>query len=394
MDVFNFCGKIVLGKDSEKFHPIERREFTSGWTNTTVRFNCVSGTNRVLCMTQGGKWTDDKKNSVKTFSKSTTDANGNVTKGSAIEIPWAKRFDQDQIDKVAGFRKFTCDTGDTRMRYKLQNLIAAFENGNDAEELIEETGIDNLDDAKVALEKSQAKKKVFLSEWDFAEHMIKVAQSDKFKDKLFYISGTYDVSYNADKDRFYKNYHVNRVVLAPNDAELNTELKTDFYFGENAWDDSNYEETGKCRINGWVSYYDGNLKKNGFSPIVVTVKEDGKRIAALKRKFECDDDEIKQIGLTLKVIDGAEVVELTMDMLDDETREDIECGLLDFEDVKRELGGRAIGDRVSELRFVELTPKKNKPQDTVLSVDDMHPAKENEEVEKEFDLFLEDEDDL
>ena len=99
---FQFVGKIALGRDSEKFHPIERRDFASGWTNTTVRFNCVSGTNRVLCMTQGGKWTSDAKNSVKTFGKSTTDANGNVIKGEKIEIPWNKRFDKDEIAKVAG----------------------------------------------------------------------------------------------------------------------------------------------------------------------------------------------------------------------------------------------------------------------------------------------------
>jgi hypothetical protein len=389
---FNFTGKIALGKDSEKFHPIERKEFSSNWMNTTVKFNCVSGTNRVLCMTQGGKWKDDKKNVVKTFGKSTTDANGNVIKGTAIEIPWAKRFDQDQIDKVAGFKKFVVDTGDYKMRYKLQNLVTAFEKGTVTDEMIAETEIDNLDDAKTALEKSQAKRKEFVAEWDFAEYMIKVAQSDKMKDKLFNISGTYEVSYNADKDRFYTNYHVNRVTLAAEDAEPKTEMKIDFYYGEGAWDDSTYDETGKCFVNGWVDYYDSNLKKTGFKPTVVVVREDDeKKRKGFKRKFVCDE-EIKQIGLTLSVIEGAEVIELTMDMLDEETREDIECGLLDFEDVKRELGGRAIGDRVSELRFVELTAKKNKPQDTVYSVDDMHHAREDvvEDVKDEVEVDDED----
>lgn len=404
-NVFNFTGKIVLGKDSDKFHPIERKEFASSWMNTTVKFNCVSGTNRVLCTTQGGKWKDDKKNVVKTFGKSTTDANGNVIKGTAIEIPWTKRFDKDQIDKVAGFKKFVVDTGDYKMRYKLQNLVTAFEKGTVTDEMMAETEIDNLDDAKAALEKSQAKKKEFVAEWDFAEYMIKVAQSDKMKDKLFNISGTYEVSYNADKDRFYTNYHVNRVTLAAEDAEPKTEMKIDFYYGEGAWDDSAYDETGKCFVNGWVDYYDSNLKKSGFKPTPIVVREDDdKKRKGFKRKFVCDD-EIKQIGLTLSVIEGAEVIELTMDMLDEETREDIECGLLDFEEVKRELGGRAIGDRVSELRFVELTAKKNKPQDTVYSVDDMHPAREEiiEDVDNEvavededvkIDLFADDDDDL
>ena len=404
MNVFNFCGKITLGKETEKFKPVDRKEFQSGWVNTTVKFNVISGTNRVLCITQGGKWANDKKNIVKTFGKSTTDANGNVTKGTAIEIPWAKRFDQNQIDKVAGFKKFVVDTGDYKMRYKLQDLVEAFKNGTVTDEKIEEIGIDNLDDAVAALEKSQAKRKEFLSEWDFAEYMIKVAQSDKMKDKLFNISGSYEVSYNADKDKFYTNYHVNRVTLAAEDAEPKTEMKIDFYYGEGAWDDSTYDETGKVLINGWIDYYDSNLKKPGFKPMAIVVREDDeKKRKTLKRKFVCDE-EIKQIGLTLSVIEGAEVIELTMDMLDEETREDIECGLLDFEDVKRELGGRMIGDRVSELRFVELTAKKNKPQDTVYSVDDMHPAREDtiEEDENEvevddddvkIDIFAEDDDD-
>ena len=205
MNVFNFCGKISLGKETEKFKPIERKEFTSKWMNTTVKFNVISGTNRILCMTQGGKWTDDKKNTVKTFGKSTTDENGKVTKGAAIDIPWAKRFDAEEIAKVAGFKKFVVDTGDYKMRYKLQDLVAAFENGSVTDEMMEQAGIDNLEDAKAALEKSQAKRKEFLSEWDFAEYMTKVLNADKLKDKLFNVSGSYEVSYNAENDRFYTN---------------------------------------------------------------------------------------------------------------------------------------------------------------------------------------------
>lgn len=396
---FSFVGKIALGRDSDKFHPIERKDFSSGWTNTTVRFNCVSGTNRILCMTQGGKWTNDAKNAVKTFSKSTTDENGKVTKGEKIEISWHKRFDPNEVAKVAGFRKFVVDTDDYKKRYRLQDLVKALENGTVTDDQLEEFGIDNLDDAKDALEKSQAKRKEFLTEWDFAEYMTRVCQSEKLKNKLFNISGNYEVSYNAEKDRYYVNYHVNRVTLAAEDAEPKTEMKVDFYYGEDAWDDSTYEETGKCFVNGWFDYYDNNLKKNGFQNVVVVIREDDeKKRNALKRKFTCDEG-IKQIGLTLSVIEGAEVIELTMDMLDEETREDIECGLLDFEDVKRELGGRAIGDRVSELRFTELTPKKNVPQDTMYSVDDMCPAREDviDEVEDEdvvTDIFDDDDDDL
>ena len=394
-NVFNFTGRIALGKETEKFKPIERKEFASSWMNTTVKFNCISGTNRVLCMTQGGKWKEDKKNTVKTFGKSTTDADGKVTKGVAIEIPWAKRLDADEIAKVAGFKKFVVDTGDYKERYKLQDLVKAFENGSVTDEQMEEFGIETLENAKAALEKSQAKRREFISEWDFAEFVAKLVSSDKYKNALFNVSGNYETQYSADKERFYTNYHVNRITLAAEDAEPKTEMKVDFYYGEDAWDDSSLEETGKVMVNGWFSYYDSSLKKNGFQNTAVVIREDNdKKRNALKRKFTCDDG-IKQIGLTLSVIEGAEVIELTLDMLDKETQEDILCGLLDFDDVKRELGGRAVGDRISELRFAELTPKKNVAQDTIYTSDDMHPARE--EVTEEdtiVDIFDDDDDEL
>ena len=396
-NVFNFIGKISLPKETEKFKPIEKKEFTSKWCNNTVKFNVISNTNRVLVMCQGGKWTDDSKNIVKTFSKSTTDANGNTVKGTSIDIPWAKRFDRDQVDRVAGFKKFIVDTGDYKQRYKLQDLVKAFENGNVTEEQMGALEIYNLEDAKAALEKSQAKRREFISEWDFVEFVIKLVSSDKYKNALFNVSGNYEVQYSADKDRFYKNYHVNRITLAAEDAEPKTEMRVDFFYGEDAWNDNAFEETGKVMVNGWFNYYDNNLKKPGFQNVTIVVRENNEKARnALKRKFTVDED-IKQIGLTLSVIEGAEVIELTMDMLDDETREDIECGLLDFEDVKKELGGRAIGDRVSELRFAELTPKKNIAQDTTYTADDMHPAREEViEVESEdvvVDLFSGDIDD-
>ena len=392
-NVFNFCGKLSIGKETEKFKPIDRKEFKSGWTNTVVKFNCLSGTNRVLCLAQGGKWIDDKKNTVKTFSKSITDENGKVAKGEAIEIPWGKRFDEDQIAKVAGFKKFVVDTGDYKMRYKLQDAIKAFENDTITEEMMEEVGVDNIDDAKTALEKSKSKRKEFVSEWDFAEYVAKLVSSDKYKSSLFNISGNYEVQYSADKDSFYINYHVNRITLAVDDVEPVTEMKIDFYYGENVWDDSVLDETGKVNLTGWVSYYDSQLKKNGMKPMIVAVREEDKKRNALKRKFEVDGDEIKQIGLTVNVIEGAERVELTVDMLSDEDKEDLECGLVEWDDLKKAYGNTAAGDKISEIRFTSLTAKKNVPQDTVYHVEDMCPAKETAEEDVVTDLFADDSDD-
>ena len=180
--------------------------------------------------------------------------------------------------------------------------------------------------------------------------------------------------------------------MAPDDAELSTKMEMDFFFGEDAFDDSAYEETGKCFINGWISYYDGNkdVRKNGFKPITITVREDEKKVKGLRRKFNVEEG-IKTIGLTLKVIEGAERKEITMDDLDEETREDIECGLVNFEEVVKALGGNVFGDRISELRYVELMASKNKVQDTDYTAEDMHPARKEYVVEEVINEVFDDE---
>ena len=204
----------------------------------------------------------------------------------------------------------------------------------------------------------------------------------------------YDIAYNADKQRYYTTFHVNRVFLMPDDAVPETTLKVDFFFSEDSFDDSQYEETGKAYVNGWVNYYDSSVKANGFMPLTVTVKENENKIAGLKRKFSCESDEIKQVGLTLKVVDGSERVEITIDMLTEEEQEDIACGILDFEEVKRAMNNSVVGERISELRFVELTPRKSTVQDTVYHLEDMHEARAKVVDEAEDIFASDDEDDL
>lgn len=379
-NTFRFCGKIALGRDSERFHPIEKKSFSSGWENMTVRFNVLSNTNRVLVTTQGGKWTNDSRNIVRTFSKSTAD-----NKGTMIEIPWAKRFDESEISKVAGFRKFVVDLRDPHLKYALQDVVDGKRQIDD--EMVN-AGINSLAEAK----KANAKKKEFLAEYDFSEYVAKLVASDKYKGSMFYVSGNYEVSYNADKQRYYTNYHVNRITLASDDAEPMTELKLDFFFGPDAWNDV---DGNKYYINGWTQYYDNMAKANGFAPITVVVKENEKKVAALQKKFVCDDNQIRTVGLTTAVIDGAEAVEIDISMVDDETRADIEAGLVDWETLKRELGGMVMGDRISEIRYVKLTEKKNIPQDTVYHIEDMHEARAKIEKPVDVDdIFSDDEDDL
>lgn len=390
MNQFTFIGKIQSIKDSDSFHPVEKKTFDSGWSMTTVRFNCISRTNRVMCVAQGGKWNDDKKNVVKTIAKTVTNEDGSVTKGEKIDIPWSKRFDEKEIEKVAGYRKFVVDLGDAQMRYALQNAVNAFENDEITDELIAKTGCNTLEEAKEALDKSNKRRHVFLSEWDFAEFMTKVVASDKIKNTLFRISGYQEIQYNNEKGRFYANYRVNRIDIAKDGIDEATDLSVDFYFGANAVDDSDFDETGKGFINGYTTYWDGMMKKNGFTPITFVVRDE-KKLKVMKKKLVADDDEIKNIGLVGEVIQGASMSAITYEDLSDEDKENVDCGLVTVEELAAAMGGQKVGERISEIRFKGLNARKKNVEDTSYTTDDMHPARADvKEDMEDVDLFDDD----
>lgn len=384
MNQITFVGRIQAIKDSEKFHPVERKTFDSGWSMTTVKFNCISGTNRIMCVTQGGKWNDDKKNVVKTIAKTVTNKDGSVTKGEKIDIPWSKRFDEKEIEKVAGYRKFVVDLGDSQMRYALQNAVKAFENGEITDELITKTGCNTLEEAKEALDKSNKRRHVFLSEWDFSEFMTKVVASDKIKNTPFRISGYQEVQYNAEKDRFYVNYRVNRIDIAKEGLDETTDLSVDFYFGSNCVDDEDFDETGKGFINGYTTYWDGMVKKNGFMPMTFVVRDKAK-LRVMKKRLIADDDEIKNVGLVGEVIQGASMSAITYDDLSDEDKEDVDAGLVTLEELTAAMGGQKAGEKINEIRLKGFNARKKTVEDTTYTIDDMHPAMAN--VEKDVDLF-------
>lgn len=359
---FTFYGKIIPAKATEKFSPVNRKSFSSGWTNTTCKFNVLSGTNRIMVTVQGGKWVDDSRNSIITTGQK-PEGGG---KRETVTIPWEKRFEKSEIDKVAAFRHYVVDLEDKGTRMKLNSLVKAFEDGSVTDEIIEESGYNTLEDAKEALDKANKRRHVFISAYDFSEYMTKVVASDKIKDKIFRISGNQEISYN--NGRFYTNYMVNRVELASN-VETSTNMVVDFYFA----DDCVSENEDVSYLNGWSSYYDSSLKKNGFFPVSIAIRNE-KDLKLIKKKFVVGESEVANVGLSVNVIDGADRVEITMDDLDDETKAEIEAGWMTFEEVVRAMGGNKIGERITELRFAGLNPRKNKVEDTTYSVEDMKPA--------------------
>lgn len=371
MDTFTIYGKLAAIKETDKWKPISHRTFDSGWEIMQVNWNVVSGTNRIPCRMSGGRWMNTGRNIIKTFTADKKDEAGNVIKGEAIDIPWDKRFDEEYIKQVPDFRKTIIDLGNPNVRTALQNIV----NGKASDSDMEIAGVSSVDEAKVELEKSNKRCHVFLDTYDACEFMQKVLASDKVKDTVFCISGTVDYFYDSEKGTFHRNYIVNNIKI-PYENNASAEMRIDFYFRENPVDDSDIEKTGKAYINGFTKYYDNRMKTNGFVPITLVVHS-AELAKNMARKLNGINGncEIMHIGLIADIVEGASINALTYDDLSDEDKEDVDCGLLDLNELLRVLGGNKVGEKVKELSFNRVNSMKRIAEDAECRVEDMVPAR-------------------
>ena len=148
-------GKIMMGKETEKFKPYEERVSDSGWFMKTLKFNCISDTNRHNLQVRSGAYKDEKKAVVYTFTKKTKNDKGEEVKGKSIQVKWADRLKPETLEKVAEFKKFIIDLEKPNKRYKLKQLVEVKEKGQEiTEDKLKEIGLTSVDELEDAMNKS------------------------------------------------------------------------------------------------------------------------------------------------------------------------------------------------------------------------------------------------
>lgn len=398
---FEMVGKISLGKDTEKFHPYSEHTYDSGWVKRRIMFNAVCGDNRHLLTVDAGSFEDENKGFVYTFSKGSVDENGNKVKGESLKIPFKDRLTSPKLAEVAEFKKFVVDLEKPNRRYKLEKANEKIKEGTSLtdEELLD-LEIENESEVNVALEKSNKKRHEFISEWDFAEFIKKVIDSGKYKDKKFYIKGSGNYQYSDKNKRVYESYVPTRIYLADDNAEEYCSATINVLFNHDSLDDMSVEEKGKYYVNGYMMQYDNNRKTNIPCPVTVTIPvapetatdKEKKKVEAIKRKFTVEDETWKELGVVVKMLNGAQRTEITEDMLTDEQKEDLEYGLITFDDIRAELGGSVYGDRVQEYQFEKIARGFTKGRnDTVYTDEDMVIKSIEEELPEGVEDLFEDE---
>lgn len=400
---FEMVGKISIPKETDNFHPYEEHTYDSGWARKRLVFNTVCGDNRHTLTVNAGAFADGHGD-IYLFSKGSTDSNGNRTKGESFTIPFKDRLTSPKLAEVAEFKKFIIDLEKPNRRYKLEKAAEKIKEGTSlTDEELAEIEVENEADVKTALEKSIKKRHEFVSEWDFVDFIKKVIESKKYENKKFHIKGVGEYQYSDNKGRVYESYIPNRIYLVDDDATEYSTATIKILYNKDSLDDMSVEEKGKYYVNGYMMEYDSNRRGNIPCPVTITIPtvsknatdKEKKKVEAVKRKFMVDDDSWKELGIVVKMLNGAQRMEITEDMLTDEQREDLECGLITLDDIRAELGGNVYGERIQEYQFDKIARGFSRGRnDTVYTDEDVQIKALVSEDEADVDLFADDDDEL
>lgn len=400
-NTFEFVGKIVPCKETEGFKPYNTVKFNSGWSKKSIKFNVICGNNKHMLDVSDLVSPDLKNANIMTFSKATQDSDGNKAKGEKLTIPFADRMKPENIEKVAEFKKFVVDTEVSGRRFQLEKAIDKFKDGSIDDDQMNNLDVHSIKECEKSLAESKTKKHEFISAYDFIDYLNKFVNAEKIKNMVFKITGDFELSYNDQKDIWYRNFVPKRIYRVADDAEQISTGVFSVIFDKNAIDDLDFAETKKLHINGYLKQYLNNYKKDCFCPMLFTINSNSdekseKKAMGLKKKFTFSDEcecEFREIGIITDILNGSQKVELTKDLLTEEQLENIEFGLCTLEDIKREMGKDIYGDKVTDVVVTGLARGfSSGSRDTAYTSKDVSkPRIESAEVNLDEDIFDEDE---
>jgi hypothetical protein len=407
-NTFDFVGKIMPCKETENFKPYEKHPFNSGWVKTTLRFNIICDSNRHLLDIGVFTPSDIENATIYTTKQGKVKEDGTRGNYENIQVSYEDRNKPEIIESVAAFKKFVVDTELPKRRKALETALENFTDGTITDEQINELGINTFEECQAEFEKSKKRRHEFIWEYDFIEYLNKLVNNASIKDYKWHIMGSYELEYSEQNDQWYRKFKPQRIYRALDTDTAKSQGDFVIVFGKDAVDDSDYAETKKLHINGFIGQYLGKpYKKTCYAPLTFTVDGNGdekaeKMAQGFKKKFtfpdECECD-YREIGVVCNILDGAQQVELTEDMLTDEQKENIEFGLTTLEEIKKELGKPVFGDKVTDIVITGLARGySNGAKDTVYTAEDMGKPMadfvEIESTEKVFDDVDDDDDDI
>lgn len=314
-NTFQFVGKISRRKENA----FVEKTFDSGWVINELNLTMTCGDNVQFLRASGGMW-DEKhasKNSVMTMKHNENGADEKVT------IKWEDRLNPDVVATVANYKTYTVDTEIAQTRKDI-------EASGDA----------------VALEASKKKHKNFIAAVDFVKWLDKVTSNEKTKDWIWMVTG--EVEYSFSKGNWYRNFVPRRVYHVNDTTEQKSIGTIKTFFAE----DCVSEDDNNFYFNTYTRYYDQQCKKNCFTHMPLVISKEHPKAKGFHKLFsKADGDEVREFGVNVIYINGAQKVEITEDMLSDEQKELLEMNMITMDDIRREIGDTVYGDKKTEIRI-------------------------------------------
>lgn len=274
-----------------------------------------------------------------------------------IEIPWADRNKQENIDKVASFRKY-------RTSYRDEN--------------------------------NKRIEKVFISPYDLVKFIWD--NESIYVDKRVQITGGLRIDfYNGNT---YYHYEMQNIYVLNENTENKDGLRltVDYYWNKDSVDDSEWGDTKIMTLNGFVEEYVRDVKAKKY--IHYDVKFDAsktddndefakKRIDYHLKYLKAKSSSYQALRLKCILVNGAvEKEKIDLEDLSEAQQEQIAMGAAKIEDFQK---GGIVGDFIKEVRIVGFDLSgdyENGPIYDVAPQEDFEENVYSEEIDLDEDGFV------
>lgn len=343
---FTVVGKIIKSKEEKAY--VRACESEKG---SFVTFNFMAKANGNLVYLQSQYWDSKtyKRDKLYLIDK----------QGKTFDIPIDQKDDPEIIAKVPEYRKYVIDRYPSGYVYGLDKLVKGFDEASDEDKA--KFKVTTLEEAKAKYEKVKKGRYEFLDNVDFTEALHNLFEKDAhIEEGKWVITGERVAYYNESKNEWNTRYEVKKIQKAYDDAEETATVSEKLLF----LNDAVKETKDGLSITGYSVVYTGKDKATGeklpnkYCPVQFDVpKKSDAFIEGMKKRFdvdpdEVDSDEVKEMGVVLNILNGAEKIEFTEDMLTDADRENIAWELTTFEAIKKER--TAYGESKQGFSFAKL----------------------------------------
>lgn len=307
---FSFVGTIMLPKEKAD----SKRPFCKTIEKTDAK---TKRKKKMLSMSFGVKEGDSNMAFVEVFDSEQETIMTMDTDNEKIEVDWEDRFDEDVIEQVAGYRKYTADLGD-----------------------------------------DFGGRQEFISGYDFILHLKEWLP--KYKGKVM-VTGQFVREYYAKNKQYYNKFKVRNVFAVDEDKKNRLSLTLDLFYNKDSIDKADFEESNKIMLSCWIEQYINKDEGKKYVPIQLvfsTAKYDLEENERHKKLFkykmnyiEVKDKTMVHIPWEVVLVRGAEEAEFDESMLTDAQKEQIELGIKTLDDFKPK--GAIFGDKVDEFRLFD-----------------------------------------